>query len=155
MTTMCRRPDEDRPTAWRLLDDDMAWRRCDDSATIVASPGLTCHKPGFGAEPRLMTCHPLGLDAEPGLMTVVALSSHRRGLVVMSSSCQHHAVGLSSSCRRHIVVRSASCRRRAVVVTYSIYSHSVVIGPELSSKASGRGAPHWKTKPGLHVFGIY
>ena len=115
-TTMCRRHDGDRPngmtTAWRRHA-----RRCDDSATTVTSPGLTCHKPGFGAESRLLTCHKLGLDAEPRLMTVVAPSSHRRGLVVMSSSCRRHAVGLSSSCCRHIVVRSSSCCRRAVVVT--------------------------------------
>ena len=75
-----------------------------------------------------MTCHKLGLDAEPGLMTVVAPSSHRRVLVVMSSSCRRHvvvmpsvyrrrAVGTSSSCCRAIAVRpSAHCRRAVVSI---------------------------------------
>ena len=74
------------------------------------------HKPGFGPEPGLMTCHKLGLDAEPGLMTVVAPSSHRRVLVVMSSSCRQSIVVVPSAHRRRAAELSPSGRRHIVVV---------------------------------------
>ena len=103
-------------------------RRGHDGATTERRRSDDRHKPGFGPEPGLMTCHKLGLDAEPGLMTVVALSSHRRVLVVMSSSCRRHAVVMpsvysrrtvstSSSCCRAMAVRpSAHCRRAVVSI---------------------------------------
>ena len=58
------------------------WRRCDDGATTVTSRGLTCHKPGFGAEPefydgrRAVVLVPLLHGC-----TVVFLPSCRRSVV--------------------------------------------------------------------------
>ena len=98
MTTTCRRHDEDTTVR----------RRSDDR-----------HKPGFGPEPRLMTCHKLGLDAEPGLMTVVALSLHRRVLVVMSSSCRRSIVVVLSAHRRQVVFMLSSCRRSDIATSSS------------------------------------
>ena len=122
LTTMCRRHDDGRPTAWR---------RHDDEATTVRRRSDDRHKPGFGVQPHLMTCHKPGFGAEPGLMTcqtracdgrraVVASSSCRRQAVVMPSVYRRRAVGTSSSCCGAIVVRpSAHCRRAVVSIVIS------------------------------------
>ena len=128
-TTMCRRSDDDSSEArWPCAEGAMAidrwhdncmttaWPQCDEGGTTVTNPGLTCHKPGFGSEPRPLTCHKLGFEAEPRLMTavVVASSSCRRHAVVMPSVDRRRAVSTSSSGRCQVVVMLSSWRRRDI-----------------------------------------
>ena len=137
-TTMCRRPDDDSSAARRRCADgtttidrghdngDMTTRprRCDDGATTL--PGFDMsHKP---ARRRIQTIWHVGVDAEPGFMTVTAPSSHRRGLVVRSSSCRRHAIGLSSLCRRRrqVVVMLSSCRRSDIPTPSSYMARAIV-----------------------------
>ena len=138
---------------WRRRHTTTIGRRHDDDATTTRRPsqarawhviarvrrrthaGLWLFKAGVGCRTR----------AYDGRRSVVAPWWPRRHVVVMPSSCRRSIVVVLSAHRRQVVVMLSSCCR----------SDSVVIGPEISSKASRRGTPASTRKLGLHVFGIF
>ena len=129
MTTTWRRRADGTTTIDRRHDDDMTTRprRCDDGATTVISPGSASnptlwHVISLGSAPNPGLWH-----VKPGLVTVVALSSHRRHVVVKHSSCRRSIAVVPSAHRRRAAELSSSGRRHIVVVPSSPSSYRPVV----------------------------
>ena len=95
-----------------------------DEAMTVRRRSDDRHKPGFSAKPGLMTCQTRVCD---GRRAVVALSSHRRHVVVKQSSCRRSIAVVPSAHRRRAAKLSSSGRRHIVVVPSSPSSYRLVV----------------------------